>query len=140
MVLGRVTVRIQCKYFAYLALKHAFSRRDHSLAEPTRFPLCVRLFFKYIYKVACNKVCLRRTQGALQNILCSRLLFHVHAVNEFPDGTLARYSTHADTFLRSRLGQEMELTPRRGGGTAVTVTVSAPIITGQAALRLSVPI
>jgi len=27
------------------------------------------------------------TQGAILGILCSRLLFHVHAVNEFPDGT-----------------------------------------------------
>jgi len=26
-------------------------------------------------------------QGAIQGILCSRLLFHIHEVNEFPGGT-----------------------------------------------------
>ncbi len=25
------------------------------------------------------------TQGVLQNILCSRLILHIHAVNEYPD-------------------------------------------------------
>ncbi|KLO06325.1 hypothetical protein SCHPADRAFT_1002412 [Schizopora paradoxa] len=33
------------------------------------------------------------TQGALQNILCSRLLFHVRSVNEFPEGSFVETST-----------------------------------------------
>lgn len=62
-------------------------------------------------------------QGAIQDILCSRLLFHVHAVNELPHGTSAssysssKYSSNRsnDTFLRSQLvlPVEIELTPRR---------------------------
>ncbi|KLO08840.1 hypothetical protein SCHPADRAFT_944114 [Schizopora paradoxa] len=55
-------------------------------------------------------------QGALQSILCSRLLFHVHAVNENPGGTMATVSTivYYDVFLQSKLGLEIELRPRRG--------------------------
>ncbi|KLO06330.1 hypothetical protein SCHPADRAFT_946179 [Schizopora paradoxa] len=32
------------------------------------------------------------TQGALQNILCCRLLFHIRSVNEFPDGSFVENS------------------------------------------------
>ncbi|KLO11706.1 hypothetical protein SCHPADRAFT_941851 [Schizopora paradoxa] len=55
------------------------------------------------------------TQSAIQGILCSRLLFHIHTVNEFPGGTSGDYSSGTDSSQsRSVQFYDIELANRQG--------------------------
>ncbi|KLO08838.1 hypothetical protein SCHPADRAFT_893561 [Schizopora paradoxa] len=54
------------------------------------------------------RVFLFTLQGALQNIMCSRLLFHIRNVNESPNGSLASHSTNVQTLSSFQVRQETE--------------------------------
>ncbi|KLO11707.1 hypothetical protein SCHPADRAFT_998703 [Schizopora paradoxa] len=53
------------------------------------------------------------TQSAIQSVLCSRLLFHVHSVGEAPMASMGSYSDRFDSSL-SRSTNDIELVPRQG--------------------------
>ncbi|KLO06940.1 hypothetical protein SCHPADRAFT_672607 [Schizopora paradoxa] len=108
------------------SIEHARAMRYLSVNAPRRSILAVMTqdgigyFACTLALTSANLVILERVtpdlrdflfiiQGALSNILCSRLLFHVRAVNDSPSGTFANYSIHIDTLARSQLDQEIEL-------------------------------
>ncbi|KLO05121.1 hypothetical protein SCHPADRAFT_947167 [Schizopora paradoxa] len=128
-----VVILVCCESLAlglllYKSVQHARAMRNFANESSTQNLLAVmaRDGIGYFFCTLANLIMIARvnsdlrdlllvTQGAMQDILCSRLLIHIQVVNEFPDGMIfsSQSLSYNSSSLRSMRAQDIELADRR---------------------------